>query len=204
MVQTIGPVGYGRSGYSKIGAWKLAAIFCAALTVCALLIGLLLSIATFPLGCLFQTFAEQKVYFALGIIALWLAAIDLGILQFRLPEHPWQVPRHWVLKFSPPKLALLYGTYLGVPMLTYIPHKTFFFVLAASLTWVGGISPLVTLGLYGAGRGIAIALGTLFYVEDRRFGDVLLSKYSKSKLYSGVQFAWIGGLLMSALPYGLS
>jgi hypothetical protein len=66
-------------------------------------------------------------------IALTLAARELGILRFRLPERPLQTEKVWMHEFGPVGAATLWGLHLSLGFFTRINYGGFWLLTILAL-----------------------------------------------------------------------
>jgi hypothetical protein len=88
--------------------------------------------------------------FALGAcvaVALTLAAREMGILRFRLPERPLQTEKVWMHQFGPLGAASMWGLHLSLGFFTRVNYGGF---------WV---LTLLALGLGSPGMGALLMAG---------------------------------------------
>ncbi len=192
MVHTIGPVGYGWKGWK--GCLALAVLFTVALLSTSIATGLACSLITFPIRCACHSYPELGLA-GIGFLSCLLAASDLGFLRLGTPETMWQVPRHWILRFSPPRMALIYGGYLGVPFITHVEFKSTYTIFAGCFLLLDDRTGFLAFALFGVGRALSIFLLSIVRTANVSIAHKLLGLVPAVRQLTGAAYAWLGGFL---------
>jgi hypothetical protein len=163
------------------------------------------------LGELFRTAlgvptGDEALLAIVGVALLLCASVELKLLDLRLPESVWQVPRSiWAPGRTGPA-AFIWGVMLGVGVLTRISGRGFY-GLACAVLLLGGIAEGALLfGLYGLSRTIPLHI----FVRARDLAEMAsqVDKVARRwrpalQLLNGVCLAAFGGWLTSAAGLGL-
>ena len=148
MVETIAPVVHGTR------IWLISiALFAAGATSAAALLGLALG-AALPFG-------GAAAAGSVAVLAVAMAAGEIGILRLPRLQVRRQVPERWRERFPQPVVALLYGAGLGVGFATYLPVATLLVVAVGVLALTGPLGGALVLAAFGAGRALALAAATV-------------------------------------------
>ena len=98
------------------------------------------------------------VAITVGALHILGAGRDLGFVSFPLPQSSWQVPRRWRYDWPARRVAIAYGTLLGMNVFTRMPtpglHLAMLWVLLIGDTAIGA----ATLALCGAARALPIVM----------------------------------------------
>jgi cytochrome c biogenesis protein CcdA len=154
MVGTIVPMVYGerqRRAYSFV-----AGVYTAGSIAGALVVGAAFILAGKALHSLGLAVPSESVAGIVGA-ALSVAVLrELQMWSFPVSLCRWQVPRRWVVEYSPHTASFAYGAVLGFTLLTRLETAAF-----AALAFTLAIQPDVTAGLllaavYGLGRAVPV------------------------------------------------
>ncbi len=151
MVETITPAVHGgrRSLF-----WRDVALHTLGATLSAGLFGAVLGL----LGKLLGAPWGDAGLVALAVIAgVYLLREAFG-LPVPLFDRKRQVPEWWRTFYSPPTAAFLYGVGLGIGFMTFLSYGTFPVAATAALASGDPFVGAVICGMFGAARGLSIAV----------------------------------------------
>jgi cytochrome c biogenesis protein CcdA len=93
---------------------------------------------------------------ALSVLQGLVAARELDLIRFRMPQSYWQVPRRWLHTMPPRVACLAWGTVLGIGILNRAAVGTFhvlvIWMLVLGRPWLGAVIGVV----YGIGRCVPL------------------------------------------------
>ena len=155
MVATILPMVYGSSGKTR-NFPGLLVVHSLASTAGGLVLGLCvgyLSSLVVPRG----GFSFPFIGFCVGSVAIAVSLKEAGLLNIRLPESRWRVPREWSKTKSPVEAVALYGFFLGFGLLTRM-SCCLYPVLVWSAIQGAVETPIIVMLVFGFCRTIPIWL----------------------------------------------
>jgi hypothetical protein len=138
---------------------------------------------------------------ALGAAALFGLLIELKILPLSAPYRHWQVPRDWPRRYGPWGGYALWGSTLGLGVVSYIPFVSYHVFLVCMLLSGGAAAGAFFGILYGVGRSLASlvpAIGAARHPEQQR--DRAAAALDREKLHRGLQLTL---LFVLAIALGL-
>jgi hypothetical protein len=191
MVGTIIPIVHG----GQHNGWQVLRLHVAAYIIGATVLGA--SIASF--GLLFGQvrIVKGSSMAVIGLVSLFCAAREFGLITIPFPESRWQVPASW-RNFSPTVMATLYGLVLGVGVANRTRVSTLHVaVLWASLTR----NPLLAaaaLSGFGVGRAIPIIWITC---RSKNTGNCLSVAESITRFFPTARA--LNGLILTFAGFGL-
>jgi hypothetical protein len=185
-----------RGGGAKGKA--LIAVFAASLIATAAAVGAVLGLVGQPLS------QRVEILPALGAVALFGLLMELKIVPLRAPYRHWQVPRDWPRKFGPLGGYALWGSTLGLGLVSYIPFVSYHVFLVGMLLSGGPAAGAVFGVLYGVGRALASlvpAVGAARHPEQSR--DRASAALDNERIHRGLQLTSLFALTV-ALGVGAS
>ena len=96
-----------------------------------------------------------------SVIGLSTAFFEVILWRHPRPQRNWQVPSNWRAQYSPPLMAFMYGSILGMGVFTAISTYSFYAVLMYALLVGDPISSVICTSIYGVGRGLPITIFSL-------------------------------------------
>jgi hypothetical protein len=133
----------------------------------------------------------------LSIAALILAARELGLLKFSLPQIRRQTDKMWGLRFGFVTGAAMWGSHIGLGFATVIRHGGLFIVAASALLLTPWQSALL-LATFWIGRTLPIWATPLLTgdeVDGARVTELLLAR---ANAYRVCAFAGLAGFGLAA------
>jgi hypothetical protein len=133
------------------------------------------------------------------LLALVLAARELGLVRFRLPERPLQTEKVWIHQFGARGAAFLWGLHLSLGFFTRINYGGFWLL---SLLAVGLGDPLLGALLVGGhwlGKTLPVWVAPLVYRDPSDGRELMAVWRSETALYTRLQGV---GLLAAAAVLG--
>jgi hypothetical protein len=185
-----------RGGRAKGTA--LIAVFATSLIATAAGVGALLGLLGRPLSDSINTLP------ALGAVALIGLLMELKVVPFSAPYRHWQVPRDWPRKYGPWRGYALWGSTLGLGLVSYIPFVTYHVFLVCMLLSGGPVAGAVFGAVYGLGRCLASlvpAIGAARHPDQLR--DRAAAALDREPLHRGLQLSSLFALTI-ALGLGAS
>lgn len=183
---------------AKAKGIALIAVFTGSLIVTAAAVGAALGLVGEPVSTRIETLP------ALGAVALLGLLMELKVLPMSAPYRHWQVPRDWPQKYGPWGGYALWGSTLGLGIVSYIPFVSYHVFLACMLLSGGAVEGAVFGVLYGVGRSLASlvpAIGAARHPHQMR--DRAAAALDRETLHRGVQLTSLF-VLMIALTLGAS
>jgi hypothetical protein len=131
--------------------------------------------------------------------ALVLAAREVGVVRFPLPERPLQTEKVWMHEFGPVGAATLWGLHLSLGFFTWINYGGFWVVTLLALGLGDPRYGIVLTGGHWLGKTLSVWVAPVL-MRDSTDGDELLAVWgSRTALYRRVQAV---GLVAIALVLG--
>ncbi len=120
-------------------------------------------------------------------VALVLAARELGVLRFRLPERPLQTEKVWMHMFGPFGAATLWGLHLGLGFFTRVNYGGFW-LLALLALGLGnpGLGALL-MGGHWLGKALSVWVAPLALRRSADGSEVVLIWDPDGRHYRRVQ-----------------
>jgi hypothetical protein len=94
-------------------------------------------------------------------IALTLAARELGIVRFRLPERPLQTEKVWMHKFGPLGAATMWGLHLSLGFFTRVNYGGFWLLTVLTLGLASPRMGALLMGGHWVGKALSVWLAPL-------------------------------------------
>jgi hypothetical protein len=94
-------------------------------------------------------------------IALVLAARELGILRFRLPERPLQTEKVWMNQFGPVGAATLWGLHLSLGFFTRVNYGGFWLLTLLALALGSPRMGALLMGGHWIGKALSVWVAPL-------------------------------------------
>jgi hypothetical protein len=110
---------------------------------------------------------SRAALLSLAGLALWCAAIDVGLARVPLAQRRGQVPVTWLYNLGPLRGAVMYGVSLGTGLVTYISFASFYPVLAWAFS-SGARRGAEVMGVYGAAQALPVMVGAFMTLRRSR------------------------------------
>ncbi|HEY7202114.1 MAG TPA: hypothetical protein VIC57_17975 [Candidatus Dormibacteraeota bacterium] len=94
-------------------------------------------------------------------IALVLAARELGVLRFRLPERPLQTEKVWMHQFGPLGAATLWGLHLSLGFFTRVNYGGFWLLTLLALGLGSPRLGALLMGAHWLGKALSVWVAPL-------------------------------------------
>ncbi len=140
--------------------------------VTSLIVGALLGLATFAVRRFVdQSLAAPTIVLAIAIV---LAARELRLLRFLLPQVNLQTQKFWALQFGHVTGAAMWGAHIGIGFATVIKHGGLYLVAACALM-LGPLEGALLMSAFWVGRALPMWVTPLVVPREiERDGSVLL------------------------------
>jgi hypothetical protein len=136
---------------------------------------------------------------AAGGAALVLAAREVGVVRFPLPQRPLQTEKVWMHEFGPVGAATLWGVHLSLGFFTWINYGGFWVVTLLALGLGDPRYGIVLTGGHWLGKTLSLWVAPVV-LRDSSDSDELLAVWgSRTALYRRVQAV---GLVAIAVVLG--
>jgi hypothetical protein len=127
-----------------------------------------------------------------GRVALVLAARELGLLRFRLPERPLQTEKVWMHQFGPLGAATLWGLHLSLGFFTRINYGGFWLLtLLAFALGSPGLGALLMAG-HWIGKALPVWVAPLALRRSADGSEVVGVWETDARHYRRVQAVGLG------------
>lgn len=155
MVGTIAPVVDSDTSFGKF-RWTISAgIYTLGSMVGGGLTGALLA----SLGGLTMGFFgphRDLVLFIIGVLSIFYALHEMGIVSLPHPQMRKQVPARWRYRLHPYLASGLYGLILGAGFATFVPTTSYYILLLTATLSGSPITGVLLLSVYGAARALLL------------------------------------------------
>jgi hypothetical protein len=149
-------------------------------------------------------FRAAAPYWVVVVLALVLAARELGWLRFRLPGRERQTEKVWAHEFGFVTAAAMWGFHIGLGFTTYVRYGGFWVLtLAAFAVGEPGYGAALIL-LYWIGRAMPVWVMPLVW-QGRDASELMESMSSNGALYhrsEAVALVWSAAVLLTCVLYG--
>ena len=147
-------------------------------------------------------FASQFGFALLSVGALILAARELGLISFALPQVHRQTDKMWALRFGYVTGAAMWGSHIGLGFATVISHGGLF-VIAGSALLLEPIQSALLLATFWIGRTLPIWI-TPLVTRDERNGEIVTDLLlNRPDAYRICAFAGLAGLGVTGVVLAL-
>jgi cytochrome c biogenesis protein CcdA len=148
-------------------------------------------------------FSSVFIGLTVGCVALLVALKEAGLVNIRLPESQWQVPRDWSVKKCHMLAAAFYGFFLGIGLLTRM-SSCLYPVLVWSALQGRPQMPTIVMLLFGFCR--TIPMWVLYFTSENRdpaLCAVSLSHWQPAvRLLNACALVFLGSFFVTlSLPY---
>ena|SRR5215472_3256224 len=120
-------------------------------------------------------------------VALVLAARELGIFKFRLPERPLQTEQVWAQMFGPLGAAALWGVHLSLGFFTRVNYGGFWLLTLLTLGLGSPGLGALLLGGHWLGKALSVWVAPLVLRTSADGSEVVLVWDSDGRHYRRVQ-----------------
>jgi hypothetical protein len=138
-------------------------------------------------------------YLVISMFAVCLAARDVGLAKFRLPQRRGQVKRETVLN-HPVGGAILHGFALGTAFYTFIPVSLPYLVFLLPLTGLIELRTVVEIGFFFAfGRSVPVFVRMFFrnIDADRLAKELMTGGLPIARTISSGAISVVAGLMVT-------
>lgn len=115
---------------------------------------------------------DRGLPFAVIVVALLGAVVDLRILRVAVPTPQQSVPQRWWMEHGAYRASLAYGTVLGMGVTTFIPVATFYSLLLIAACQDSPVAAMMG-ATYGLARALPVLVGSVLMalnIDDRAIG----------------------------------
>jgi hypothetical protein len=133
---------------------------------------------------------------AISGLALLLAARDLGVIYFPLPEPKRQTDKVFAHQFGFVVASLMWGFHLGLGFVTRIKYGGFWFLVVLTLVLDSRSSAAAVMAAYWLGRALPVWVGP---VLEAGGGDVTDDVWAGGWLFrqlAVITLIWSAGIVM--------
>lgn len=121
------------------------------------------------------------------LAALVLAARELGLLRFRLPERPLQTEKLWMLQLGPLWAATLWGLHLSLGFLTRINYGGFWLLTLLILGLGDPSYGALLLGGHWLGKTLPVWVAPFAFRDPNDGSELMAVWWSETALYRRLQ-----------------
>ena len=132
------------------------------------------------------------------VLAISLAARELGLVGFALPQIHRQTNKSWGVEFGITTGAAMWGIHIGLGFATVIQHGGFYILVLFAMV-VGPVKGAVLLATYWLGRTLPIWFGGTLKEDQRDAPELLRLLLTNRTAYrhaAGSALLWAAGLAL--------
>jgi hypothetical protein len=121
------------------------------------------------------------------MVALVLAARELGVLRFRLPERPLQTEKVWMHQFGPLGAATMWGLHLSLGFFTRVNYGGFWMLTLIALGLGSPSTGALLMGGHWVGKALSVWVAPLALPTSADGSEVVGIWESDARHYRRVQ-----------------
>lgn len=140
--------------------------------------------------------AGSLPYYGIGAVAVMLAARELEIVHFPLPEWKRQTEKAFAHEFGFVVASLMWGFHIGLGFLTRITYGGFWLLIILALALASPVGGAALISVYWLGRVLSVLIAPVLAKND---GELVEEVWAAQWLFHrvvGVALIWVAGVCL--------